>query len=139
MTHKNLVKDLQSLLEDKLDPSMFPYQKGNSIRIGKMVVRQSKKGFLIFDCKDKKQIAITFSKTAALALAKSLAEGDDNTQTVLSLDDTIQKNFMDALFFTNILKVSKDEIKKDITMNRLEIAKSRTAIAKDALDLIIFR
>jgi hypothetical protein len=139
MTHKNLVKDLQLLLEDKLDPSMFPYQKGNSIRIGKMVVRQSKKGFLIFDCKDKKQIAMTFSKTAALALAKSLAEGDDNTKTVLSLDDTIQKNFMDALFFTNILKLSKDEIKKDITMNRLEIAKARTAIAKEALDLIIFR
>lgn len=139
MTHKNLVKDLQLLLEDKLDPSMFPYQKGNSIRIGKMVVRQSKKGFLIFDCKDKKQIAITFSKTAALALAKSLAEGDDNTKTVLSLDDTIQKNFMDALFFTNILKLSKDVIKKDITMNRLEIAKARTAMAKEALDLIIFR
>jgi|TARA_B110000240_G_scaffold57793_1_gene65801 hypothetical protein len=138
MINKTLVNDLQNLIEDKLDPSLFPYQKGNSIRIGKMVVRQSKKGFLIFDCKDKKQIAITFSKTAALALAKSLADGHDNTNKVLSLDNTIQKNYMDALFFTNTLNVSEDTFKKDITLNRLEVAKARTATAKNALDLIIF-
>ena len=118
---------------------MFPYQKGNSIRIGKIVVRDSKKGFLIYDCQENKQVAITFSKTAALALAKSLSKGTNNISTVMDLDKTIQKNYMDAVFFTNTIKTSKDEFKKDVVLTRLEIAKARTAIAKSALDSIIFR
>ena len=93
MTNKTLLKELQHLIEDKLDPSLFPYQKGNSIRIGKIVVRDSKKGFLIYDCQENKQVAITFSKTAALALAKSLSKGTNNMSTVMDLDKTIQKNY----------------------------------------------
>ena len=139
MTNTTLLKELQHLIEDKLDPSLFPYQKGNSIRIGKIVVRDSKKGFLIYDCQENKQVAITFSKTAALALAKSLSKGTNNMSTVMDLDKTIQKNYMDALFFTNTIKTSKDEFKKDVVLTRLEIAKARTAIAKSALDIIIFR
>tara|TARA_R110000782_G_scaffold75599_1_gene150891 strand:+ start:221 stop:640 length:420 start_codon:yes stop_codon:yes gene_type:complete len=139
MTNTTLLKDLQHLIEDKLDPSLFPYQKGNSIRIGKMVVRDSKKGFLIYDCQENKQVAITFSKTAALALAKSLSKGTNNISIVMDLDKTIQKNYMDALFFTNTIKTTKDEFKKDVVLTRLEIAKARTANAKSALDSIIFR
>ena len=139
MINTVLLKELQHLIDDKLDPSLFPYQKGNSIRIGKIVVRDSKKGFLIYDCQENKQVAITFSKTAALALAKSLSKGTNNMSTVMDLDKTIQKNYMDALFFTNTIKTSKDEFKKDVVLTRLEIAKARTAIAKSALDSIIFR
>lgn len=139
MTNKTLLQELQTLIEDQLDPSMFPYQKGNSIRIGKIVVRESKKGFLIYDCQENKQVAITFSKTAALALAKSLSKGTNNIKTVMDLDQIIQKNYMDALFFTNTLKVTTDDFKKDVTLTRLEIAKTRTAHAKSALDSIIFR
>lgn len=139
MTNTALLKELHHLIEENLDPSMFPYQKGNSIRIGKMIIRDSKKGFLIFDCQENKQIAITFSKTAALALAKSLAKGNNNIDTVMNLDNTIQKNYMDALFFTNTIKTTKDEFRKDVLMSRLEIAKLRTAHAKSALDRIIFR
>lgn len=139
MINTTLLKELQHLIEDKLDPSMFPYQKGNSIRIGKIVVRDSKKGFLIYDCQENKQVAITFSKTAALALAKSLSKGNNNINTVMKLDQTIQKNYMDALFFTNTIKTTKDDFKKDVVLTRLEIAKARTANAKSALDSIIFR
>ena len=139
MINTALLKELQHLIDEKLDPSLFPYQKGNSIRIGKIVVRDSKKGFLIYDCQENKQVAITFSKTAAFALAKSLSKGTNITSTVMDLDKTIQKNFMDALFFTNTIKTTKDDFKKDVSITRLEIAKARTAHAKSALDSIIFR
>jgi hypothetical protein len=139
MINTALLNELQHLIEDKLDPSLFPYQKGNSIRIGKIVVRDSKKGFLIYDCQENKQVAITFSKTAALALAKSLSKGTNNISIVMDLDKTIQKNYMDALFFTNTIKTTNDEFKKDVVLTRLEIAKARTAKAKSALDSIIFR
>jgi hypothetical protein len=46
---------------------------------------------------------------------------------------------MDALFFTNTIKTTKDEFKKDVVLTRLEIAKARTANAKSVLDSIIFR
>ena len=42
MINTALLNELQHLIEDKLDPSLFPYQKGNSIRIGKIVVRDRK-------------------------------------------------------------------------------------------------
>ena len=57
----------------------------------------------------------------------------------MQLDATIEKNCNDAIFFSNTLKNSKDDIKKDVSLTRLEIAKSQTAQAKSALDLIIFR
>jgi hypothetical protein len=57
----------------------------------------------------------------------------------MDLDNTIQKNYMDALFFTNTIKTTKDDFRKDVSMIRLEIAKLRTAHAKSALDRIIFR
>ena len=139
MINTALLNELQHLIEDKLDPSLVPYQKGNSIRIGKIVVRDSKKGFLIYDCQENKQVAITFSKTAALALAKSLSKGTNNISIVMDLDKTIQKNYMDALFFTNTIKTTNDEFKKDVVLTRLEIAKARTAKAKSVLDSIIFR
>lgn len=138
MTENKLLNELKNLIEVNLDPSMFPYQKGNSIRIGKMVIRDSKKGFLIYDCQENKQVAITFCKTAAVALAKSLAKGNNLTSKVIELDNTIQKNYNDAMFFSHSLRVSKDEIRKEVIQTRLEIARTRTEQARSALDYIIF-
>ena len=54
--NSNLVEELKKLIEENLDPSMFPYAKGNSIRIGSLVIRENKKGFHIHDLKTKDHI-----------------------------------------------------------------------------------
>ena len=137
--NSNLVEELKKLIEENLDPSMFPYAKGNSIRIGSLVIRENKKGFHIHDLKTKDHIATTFSKTAAVAIAKNLAKGHNIIANAIDLDKVIEKNFSDALFYSHTLRTTKDEIKKEVTETRLDIAKIRTEDAKRHLDRMIFK
>ena len=137
MINKNILKDLQEIIEDNLDPSMFPYKKGNSIRIGKIVIRESRAGYLVYDIESNTQIAKTFCKTAAIALARSINKGCD-IQRVIELDKVIEKHYNDCIFYKHTIKKTKDEIKKEITINRYEIAKDVTSDAKKRLDSFIF-
>ena len=134
----DLLEELKKLIEENIDPSMFPYAKGNSIRIGSLVIRKNKKGFNIHDLKTKDYIATTFSKTAAVAIARNLAKGNNVTTAAIDLDHVIEKNFADAMFYSHTLRTTKDEMKKDITKTRLDIAKIRTEAAKRHLDCMIF-
>ena len=136
--NSNLVEELKKLIEENLDPSMFPYAKGNSIRIGSLVIRENKKGFHIHNLKTKDHISTTFSKTSAVAIAKNLAKGHNVTSNAIDLDKVIEKNFSDALFYSHTLRTTKDEMKKEVTETRLDIAKIRTEDAKRHLDCMIF-
>lgn len=138
MINKYLIKELQEIIEDNLDPSMFPYKKRNSIRIGSIALRESKTGFLVYNIETKKHIAYTFSKTAAIALAKIYSKGKNARQKVLELDAVIEKNYIDSLFYKHTIETTKDFDKKDITQSRYEIAKNKTSAAKRRLDSIIF-
>ena len=138
MINKQIIKDLQEIIEDNLDPSMFPYKKGNSIRIGKIVIRESRAGFLVYDIESNSQIAKTFSKSAAVAIAKSITKGRSNLQKVLELDKVIEKYYNDCVFYRYTIRKTKDDFKREITINRYEIAKSLTSDAKRRLDSFIF-
>jgi len=137
MINKQILKDLQDIIEANLDASMFPYKKGNSLRIAKFVIRESRAGFLIYDIELNCQVAKTFSKTAAVAFAKALHNGKDTTK-VLDLDRIIEKHYNDCLFYRHTIKKTKDEVKKEITTVRYDIAKSITTDAKRRLDSFIF-
>jgi len=138
MINDKVLLELKKLIEDNLDPSMFPYCKGNSIRIGYVTIRENKHGFQIYNIKNKTHLGCTFSKTAAVAIAKNIVNGRDYTNRVIELDKVIEKNFNDAKFFSHTLRVTKDEVKREITEMRLDIATSRTAHAKSHLDCMIF-
>lgn len=138
MNDKKLLNDLLKIIEENLDPSMFPYAKGNSIRIGGYVIRKNKYGYNIFDLKNKQPISCVFSKTAAVAIAKNLAKGKNLVSKVESLDKIIEKNYNDAVFFNHSVQNTKDEFKKEISEMRLDIAKVRTQDAKQHLDCMIF-
>jgi hypothetical protein len=134
-----LIQDLEELLDVRIDTTVFPYQKGNSIRVGKYVVRQAKHGSCkIFNCESNLQVAETFCKTSALALAKSLSSGVDQRTRILKLDKEIQKWYNDCVFYKHGIKVTKDFARKDILEMRYDIAKRKTADAKQQLDRIIF-
>lgn len=141
MINKNkLIAELERLLDTEVDPTLFPYQKGNSIRIGKYIVRGSKaKGFYrVFDCESNSQIAETFSKTGALALARNLAKNRNQVETILRLDQDIQKWYNDCVFYRHGMNKSSDETKIDILQTRYDIARDRTEDAKRQLDRFIF-
>ena len=138
MINKRIIKDLQEIIEANLDPSMFPYKKGNSIRIGKIVIRESRAGYLVYDIESNSQIAKTFCKTAAVAIAKSITKNRSNVQRVLELDKLIEKYYNDCVFYKYTINKTKDDFKREITINRYEIAKSMTSDAKRRLDSFIF-
>jgi len=136
-----LVKELENLINNKIDTSYFPYVKGKSIRIGHIIVRETRaRFFLVFDTKENKEVAKMFCKTSAVALAKTIAKSkeDADIKRIKELDHTISKNFTDALFYKHTMKVTKDEIKRDVAEMRYEIAAETLWDAKGKLDTFIY-
>ena len=147
MNSKNLTpklaKELENLINNKIDTSYFPYVKGKSIRIGHIIVRETKaKFFLVFDTKENKEIGKMFCKTSALALAKTMAKSQEqeaaDIKRIKELDYTISKYFTDALFYKHTMKVTKDAIKRDVAEMRYEIASETLWQAKNKLDAFIY-
>ena len=134
MISPKVLKDLQEIIEENIDLTLFPYKKGNSIRIGDIVVRESKNnGHLVYCAKANKQIARTFSKTAAVAIARG---GDVND--ILQLDHDIMKHFNDCIFYRHTMKNSKNDTAKFVAESRYEISADYTQELKKKLDRYIF-
>lgn len=137
MTNKNIVKDLRDLI-DKVDVSLLPHQKGNCIRIGHVLVQERKFDYSVYDLKQKQEIAVLFCKTSAIALAKSLANGKNVLHRIVELDQIIEKNYIDCIFYKNTIAKSKDKDVKEIINIRYNIARKKTQNAKEKLDRFIF-
>jgi hypothetical protein len=105
-----LAKELEALINRNLDTSYFPYVKGKSIRIGHIIVRETRFGFLVFDTKNNKEVDKMFCKTSAVALAKQEASGSLTNH--------------DTKFF--------------VAQTRYDIAASKTRYAKEELDKYIY-
>ena len=133
-----LAADLENLINNSLDMSFFPYVKGKSVRIKNVIVRETKFGYLVFDTKENKEIAKTFCKTSALALAKNVALDRNRVKEIQELDDIIQKHYNDAMFFKNTIRVTKDQDRKFVAETRYELAAAKTRDAKQRLDRIIY-
>jgi hypothetical protein len=138
MANKNIAKDLEAIIDSGLGSVVFPYQKGNSIRIKHMVVRESRNGYLVYDAKENTQVARTFCKTSAIAIAKNLAQGRNILKEAMQYDKVIEKNYNDALFYKHAIRASKETIVRESRKVRLDIAIDRTRWAKDHLDRFIF-
>jgi|TARA_B110000211_G_C13960152_1_gene500195 hypothetical protein len=135
-----LSDELEDLINKQLDTSYFPYVKGNSIRIGQFVVRENKRGyFLIYDSKENRQMAKTFCKTSAVALAKTYIKDDPRqVKEIERLDDIIARNFNDAIFYKHTIRTTKEEIRKFVALTRYDLAAQKTREAKELLDSYIY-
>ena len=140
MSNLILLKELQELLNKSIDPTMFPYQKGNSIRIGEYIVREKRNGrFRVYNCKTNIMVAELFCKSSAVALAKTMAKGNISiVSNITNIDKEIQKWYNDCVFYKYTIKVTKDNIKKDIVETRYEIARDKTASIRKQLDKYIY-
>jgi hypothetical protein len=104
-----------------------------------MVVRESKYGFLVYNILTHEQVARTFSKTAALAIAKSHAEGDTRrTAHILKIDEKIQQKYNDCVFFKHTIYFSDDHTRKQAAEIRYEVAWDDVLTLRSELDHYIF-
>jgi hypothetical protein len=141
MTSNNLklIRELEELVNESIDPSMFPYQKGNSIRIGAFIVRCNKRGFYkVYDSQANKLVTEAFCKSSAVAIAKNLSQGKRDTTNIVKIDKDIQKWYNDCIFYKHSMRKTTDSFKYDIILNRYEIAKDKTCKAKEQLDKYIY-
>ena len=81
MQVKKLGKRLQRFINEQAEKVCMPIQHGNSVRVKNYVIRKNPHGYLLYDINQHKQVTTTFTKTAALALAKQLA---DDPKTALN-------------------------------------------------------
>lgn len=139
MINEKVLKDLEDMINGTVDPVLFPYQKGNSIRIGSYVIRCNKKGFYkVYDCSKNVLVTETFCKTSAVALAKSLSLGKTEVKAIKEIDKNIQKWYNDCVFYRHTIQVTKDHFKREVTETRYNIAKHKTSEAKHQLDKYIY-
>lgn len=136
---KNLAKDLEYIVSEGLKDIKLPYAKGKSIRLGHAVVRSSKNGYLVYNTATNKQIARTFFKTSAVAIAKNLVnENGAKIDKIKNLDNSLSKHYQDAVYYKHTMSVTKDSIKKDITQSRYELTVAYVKKYKTDLDTFIF-
>ena len=137
----SLAQELENLINNKIDTNILPYVKGKSIRIGHVIIRETKaQFFLVFDTKENKEIAKMFCKTSAVALARVVVKGLNHhaVDKIKSLDQVIAKNYTDAVFYKHTMKITKDNTKWDVAQVRYEIAASAVFDTKDKLDTFIY-
>jgi hypothetical protein len=132
MIDPRILKQLEEIV-NSVDLTVIPYQKGNSIRIRQYVIRRSKHGYLIYDCKENKQITSLYSKTAAVAWANCLINNKDYFRSIRELDDNLSKHHIDTIFYKNTIENARDETRKMTAEMRLDIALAKTQEAKAKL------
>ena len=118
----------------------IPYEKGNSIRVKNIVIRKHKNGYRIFDISNNKHIVTTFTKTAALGIAKIVAErGNSNDiKDIIVLDNKVCKHYMDALFAKRTIEVSKDITRIESSEVKFDIATDKAWSSLAQIESYIF-
>ena len=136
--NKKLLKELEDIVNRGIADSYFPVVTKNTVRIKHMMVRKSKRGYIVIDAKEGEQVAFTEFKSTALAIAKSKAKGINNTDKLLGLEQRMAKHYYDALFFENTINNTKDSFIKESREIRLDIALSKSQEVRREIDRFIF-
>lgn len=135
---KNLSKKLEQLISNGTQRNPLPMVKGNSIRIGKVVVRYSQaKGYILFDCLLNEQFYIAHSKPGALAIAKQY-NGDKPIDKCKIYDKEYSKHDSDCIFYEHTQNVTSDAFRKDLAAVRLGVSQAMKENAYQKLEAIIF-
>ena len=138
MITDTLIKELEDIVNRGLEGSAMPSVKGRSIRIKNHVIRESSKGYLIYDIEANSQVAKTQFKSSAVAIAKNLAQGKNVTKQVMLYDRDLNKHYNDAIFYRNVIKNSTDKSNREIRKIRLELALEETVRIRNRIDSFIF-
>jgi len=136
--NKKLLKELEDIVNRGIADSYFPVVTKNTVRIKHMMVRKSKRGYIVIDAKEGEQVAFTEFKSTALAIAKSKAKGINNTEKLLELEQRMSKHYYDALFFENTINNTKDSFIRESREIRLDIALSKSQEVRREIDRFIF-
>lgn len=138
MSKQNLAKTLSDLVDKELRNEALPVKSGNRINIGSYSIKPTKEGYSIMSYKSNAVVAVTYSKHAALAIAKTLNKDKKLISNIMELDKVVAKHNIDCMFYNHILRNTKNDIMYGSTINRYEISKSYEEEARNKLKAYIF-
>lgn len=136
--NKKIIEELNEIVEKGLSKADLPYKKGNSIRIGKFVIRQRQSSYLIIACTEGSIITETQCLASALAIVKKLNKGQNIIQDVLFYDHLIAKYRNDLLFYKYTINNTNDLDKKNTAEIRYDDTFHKVEHIKQNLDKFIF-
>lgn len=135
---KNFSKQLEHLINAGTKRNPLPIKQGNSIRVGKVIIRYSKnKGYILFDCESSSQIHLAESKPGALAIARLYNNGNDIVNAKM-YDKDYAKHENDCVFYQHTIENTDDIFKKDLANVRLGVSIAYKQKAYKKLEAIIF-
>lgn len=133
----DLIKNIESLLNTPLDPTLFPLKKGNKIYIGKFYIKEFENSYKIYNNRRELK-GTTQTKIAAIAMAKTLHKTNNLNLEIRRLDSLIVKNLQDSVFYKNLRKTTKDADRRTDADIKLSNASSKVLDAEDKLLSFIF-
>jgi hypothetical protein len=136
---KTLADDLHAIIKNGTQKYPLPQKIGNSIRLGKVIIRFSKKqnSYILYDCVDQVFIAEAVTKYGALATAKFYV-ANKPIDKVLQLDKQYIKHKNDCMAYRHTIKTSKDLFRAEIANTRLSVSQVKMDAALNDLEDIIF-
>lgn len=133
-----IYNQLETIIYNGIKKTPLPYKKGNSIRIGKVIIRESKtKGYILFDCEQNAQIDVADSLRGALAISK-LYINNKTFKDIKQLDRRYSKYYNDSIFYRASIKKTTNEFRKSLLEDRLDIAEATMNTLSMSLEDIIF-
>lgn len=140
MDLQKLSENLKTFIDAQAERICMPIQHGNSVRIKHFVVRKNNHGLhLLYDIKQHKQVATTFTKTAALAMARQMAQNKpEYVRFIGDTDNEIHHKYNECVFYKHTIARTDDEIKRESAKIRYDIAWEDLLKLRDSLDNYIF-
>lgn len=132
------IESLRNLVNDSKFLQLLPIVHNQNIQISSYTVSDTIDGFVVKDTKTQKELSITTTKHAAIALVKDMLRNGNLSREIHVLDYVISKNKIDEIFYKQTLKASKDPTVKFVAKTRLQIARQDTHQARQELYDIIF-
>jgi hypothetical protein len=140
MNNQKIKQQLEEIISSGLAKTPLPMIQNNSIRIGKIIITPKEDGFRVYNLSNKQDLGKTYSRNAALAIAKICCQGECLTSLVkqiLDLDQYYQKYDTDCTFYYATIKRTTDEFKKDVVETRYYDALERKYSAVDKINKFI--
>jgi len=132
----NIVKELESLVNKTVDPSLFPLQKGNTLWIGDYSVKTVNYNYTVF--LKGKELDCFQTKTAAVAFARLKTKNSQDSAEIHRLDKLISKKITDCVFYKNALEHGTKDRQSTVSI-QLEDSRMHIKDARDKLEQFIFR
>jgi hypothetical protein len=82
-------------------------------------------------------VATTFTKAAALAIAKRLNK-NQTIEKILDLDHFVEKHASDCVFYEYTMNTTTSDIKREVTSHRYDISKAQEQSTLDKIKQLIY-